>query len=226
MSEQQIHIPAEIREALTAAEQRAHEAWERDKEATQIKAQMDDLKRTIDGLERDMRDLEQRRTQAREKLARHSASLAAKGIERDSFGEAARRYRRMAELLAAEEGVALPVPSGGTGPQPAVTSGGHPIVSSPERMSQVCAEGLHDQCQGHDSRGGCHCPSPAHAQVLRFDQGGLLPMGEHRPVLPDGDTTTTRADTPLPVPPAGGDPAADASFHRGDPDPSGGERGE
>jgi hypothetical protein len=30
-------------------------------------------------------------------------------------------------------------------------------------MSQVCEQGLHHQCQGHDAIGGCRCPNPVHA---------------------------------------------------------------
>lgn len=33
---------------------------------------------------------------------------------------------------------------------------------SAEHMSEVCAEGLHVQCQGHDAHGGCDCTDPAH----------------------------------------------------------------
>jgi hypothetical protein len=35
-------------------------------------------------------------------------------------------------------------------------------MNRPVRMSQVCAEGRHVQCQGHDARGGCDCTDPAH----------------------------------------------------------------
>ena len=35
-------------------------------------------------------------------------------------------------------------------------------MNRPAPMSQVCEQGLHHQCQGHDAIGGCRCPNPAH----------------------------------------------------------------
>lgn len=35
-------------------------------------------------------------------------------------------------------------------------------MNRPVSMSQVCEQGMHHQCQGHDAIGGCHCPNPIH----------------------------------------------------------------
>lgn len=42
-------------------------------------------------------------------------------------------------------------------------------MNRPVPMSQVCEQGLHHQCQGHDATGGCHCPDRTHT-VMPADE--------------------------------------------------------
>lgn len=200
MTEQTVHIPAHARSLILAAAQEAASVvtWtDREKLLSGLYTKhQEDANEELGALAAQIDELrvafEARRAVLGEQGQRIASELADAGRRKDQHFEDAQDARQTLLDWCARRGVdpaTLPTVTAteSSGPLPVVSTG--PQGALPSGVEVATAEEIRE----------------------RFD----LHRGELRPVLPDGDTTTTRADMGGLL--IGGE-APEAPFHPGDPD--------